>query len=274
MLVLPVPDPRDARCPLPPSTDRSELLFLGSGSGLIPFVEKGGIDPHRPPFRMEDLQRLAEIYEELQFDGELGGLTPRAILTDTIKRPDGASRWAEFTPFYMTARNQAITLPYGEAAVGLSAAVDELTRLLSDPAHREAHWEHLRAWDDAEREHMAKARGPGDLPKELLDSMRAREGALNAIHDPAYVAEALRRLRAVGEGLHTRGGGHYPIVYVVNVPVESRRPPAWSTGEAGSFRLREPLPLDDVLYRIDLPAEAQATPGTDPELLSALGVKE
>lgn len=259
---------------MPPSTDRKNLLFLGTGSGLIPEVEKEGIDPHHPPYRVEDLQRLAEIYEELQFDGELGGLTPRAILTDAIRRPDGATRWAEFSPFYMTARNQAIMLPYGEAAVGLSAAVDELTRLLSDPARRDAHWRHLKAWDDAEREHMVKARGPGDLPKELLDSMRAREGALNAIRDPDYIAEALRKVRGVGEGIHTRGGSHYPLVYVVEVPQDARRPPVWSTGEAGSLRLRERLPLDAVIYRIDLPVEAQATTGSDPELMAALGVKE
>ena len=272
MLVLPVPDPRDLRCPLPVSEDRRNLLFFGTWSRGIPDPREEGFDPGRVPYRPEHVLRLLEIYEELQFDGELGGVTPRAILSQAAHAPAraGESHFAFFTPYYFTARNRAIGRPFGETVSGILSATEELRRLLSEPARRHLHWEHLRSWDDQEREHLARIPAPGVSAPQTLRSMRLREAALMNCRSPEYVAEALRKVLTIQEHYLTLHRGGNPVVYVVRSPPGKRTLPWWRETEEHGYVLAAYLPPQEILYRIDLSPASVEVPGTDPEILAEL----
>ncbi|MDE1820138.1 MAG: hypothetical protein KGI98_04700 [Euryarchaeota archaeon] len=255
-----------------PSTEDSRMLLLHPTSSLrSALLEEQGFDPVARPYRpKEDVARLLEIYEELQYDGELKGVTPRAVLMEAQDRPEleGAFQW--FTPYYFTARNRAIAFPFGETARALLQATEELAHLLSDPGRRDAHRQLLKEWDDRERERVGRPLAPGEQESALVTSMQQRELALNAIVDPKYIAESLRKVMSLREEFLSRWKGGSPVVYAVRVAPEDRILPGWETTDGPSFRLREALPPSSLIYRIDLGPEAQEVPGADPELLGEL----
>lgn len=271
MLILPVPEPRDTRTPVPTSEDSRLLLYHPSSSLRSGILESTGVDPTERPYRpKEDVARLLEIYEELQYDGELKGITPRAVLLEALDRPELESAFQWFTPYYFTARNRAVSFPFGETAHALLQATEELSRLLSDPARREAHRTLLKEWDDLERERVGKPLAPGEQEAALVTSMQQRELALNAIADPAYTAESLRKVLSLREEFLSRWRGGTPVVYAVRVAPPDRVPPAWEQTDGPAFRLREKLSPEAWAYRIDLGADAQEVPGADPELMGEL----
>jgi hypothetical protein len=272
MLILPVPDPRDGRCPLPSSEDRRRFLFLGTWSRGTPDFPQVGLPPGWCPFRSEDVHRLLEIYEEIQFDGDFGGVTPRAILAaataSTPGRGDGT--WPYLTPFYFTARNRAIGQPFGEVVGGLLAAAEELGRLLEDPGRRSGHFEHLRAWDEREQQRLSEPPDPAQSSPQMWASLKAREGALRAIQDPTYVSEALRRVREIEETYLSLHRGGHPVVYALAVPEDERTPRSWRKAEAGGLVPLRALPPEVFEYRIDLPPEAVELTGPDPEWVAQM----
>lgn len=271
MLILPVPEPRDTRSPVPSTEDSRLLLYHPSSSLRAPLLEERGLEPAERPFRpKEDVARLLEIYEELQYDGELKGITPRAVLMEAIDRPELEASFQWFTPYYFTARNRAISFPFGETASALLQATEELSRLLSDPTRREGHRTLLKEWDDLERERVGKPLAPGEQEAALVTSMRQRELALNAISDPAYVAESLRKILSLREEFLSRWKGGTPTVYALRVAPEDRIGPAWETTDGPAFRARERLLPSAWAYRIDLGPEAQEVSGADPELMGEL----
>ncbi len=271
MLILPVPEPRDTRSPVPSAEESRLLLFHPSSSRRTSTLEGRGVDPAERPFRpKEDVARLLEIYEELQYDGELKGITPRAVLIEAIDRPELEASFQWFTPYYFTARNRAISFPFGETAAALLQATEELSRLLSDPGRREAHRTLLKEWDDLERERVGKPLAPGEQEAALVSSMQQRELALNAISDPAYVAESLRKILSLREEFLSRWKGGSPTVYAIRVAPEDRISPMWETTDGPAFRLREALPSSAWVYRIDLGPDAQEMAGADPELMGEL----
>lgn len=271
MLILPVPEPRDVRSPVPSSEDSGALLFHPSSSLRSSRLEAEGIDPTERPYRpKEDIARLLEIYEELQYDGELKGITPRAVLMEAMDRPDLECSFQWFTPYYFTARNRAISFPFGETAQALLEATEELSRLLSDPSRREAHRTLLKEWDDLERERVGKPLAPGEQEATLVTSMRQRELALNAISDAGYAAESLRKVLSLREEFQSRWKGGHPVVYALRASPEDRSLPAWDMADTTSYRRREPLAASEWAYRIDLGPGALEVPGADPELMGEL----
>jgi hypothetical protein len=271
MLILTVPEVRDTRSPVPGTEESRLLLFHATSSTRSPLLETRGFDPTERPFRpKEDVARLLEIYEEMQYDGELKGITPRAVLSEALDRPELEASFQWFTPYYFTARNRAISFPFGETAQALLDATEELSRLLSDSTRRDAHRRLLEAWDDREQERVGRPLAPGEHEAGLVASMKKRELALNAISDPAYLADSLRRVMSLREEFLSRWKGGTPVVYAIRAAPEDRIPPAWGPLDGPTLRLQEKLPPEALVYRIDLPAEAQEVPGADPELMGEL----
>lgn len=271
MLILPVPEPRDTRSPVPATEESRLLLYHATSSMRVPLLESRGLEPTERPYRQkEEVARLLEIYEELQYDGELRGVTPRAVLTEALDRPELEVSFQWFTPYYFTARNRAISFPFGETAQALLDATDELSRLLADPVRREAHRTLLKEWDDAERERMGKPLAPGEQEAALVSSMQQRELALNAISDTAYVTEALRKVRTLREAFVSRWKGGTGTVYALRVAPEDRILPDWEALDGPLLCRRTPLPPSEWAYRIDLAQDAQEVEGADPELMGEL----
>lgn len=271
MLILTVPEPRDTRSPVPGSEESRLLLFHATSSSRSALLESRGFDPTERPFRpKEDVARLLEIYEELQYDGELRGITPRAVLTEALDRPELEASFQWFTPYYFTARNRAVSFPFGETARALLDATEELSRLLSDPMRRDTHRKLLEAWDDREQERVGRPLAQGEHEDALIASMRKRELALNAISDPKYVADSLRKVLSLREDFLSRWKGGAPVVYAIRAAPEDRIPPAWEPLDGPTLRLKEPLGPEALVYRIDLPLDAQELSGADPELMGEL----
>ena len=262
---------RDTRSPVPSSEESRLLLFHPTSSLRAPLLEGRGLDPAERPYRAkEEVARILEIYEELQYDGELRGVTPRAVLSEALARPELECSFQWFTPYYFTARNRAIAYPFGESARALLDATEELSRLLADPSRRVAHRTLLKEWDDTERERMGKPLGPGEQEAALVSSMRQRELALNAISDAAFVAESLRTVRSLREEFPSRWRGGTATVFAIRVAPEDRVAPGWESVDGTAFRAREPIPSSALAYRVDLPPEAQEVAGADPELMGEL----
>jgi hypothetical protein len=270
VIIVPVPGPRETHLPLPEGEDPREFLFHPTASSRAPLLERRGLRPEERPFQPEDLLRLLEIYEELQYDGELSGVTPRAVLEDGIRRPGQDHPFQWLTPFYLTARNRAVVVPLGETHRGVLRATEELARLLGEPARRAAHERLLREWDDREREHLGQPLERGEVPAAVVASMQRRERALNAVHDEAYCREALRKVRSIRDRYLEEGKGSYPVVYALRIPREERRVPLLEKGRGAEFRLVTPLPPERFAYRIDLDPAAQEVAGSDPEELGDL----
>jgi hypothetical protein len=272
VIILPVPGARETALPLPEGEDRSAFLFHGTVSRRGARLEAEGFDPDESAIEVPDLLRLLEIYEELQYDGELVGVTPRALLEEEAHRPGRGAPLARFTPFYFTARNRAVSAPLGEAHRALLKATEELSRLLDDPSRREAHERLLREWDDREREQLGRPLERGEQPDALVGSMRRRERALNAVHDGAYRLEALRKVRSIRERYLEELQGGFPVVYLVRVPLPERHVPRWERTPEQEYRLLQLLSPEQIAYRVDLDPLAQEVVGADPEALRTLGV--
>ncbi len=270
MIILPVPGPRETRLPLPEGEDRKAFLFHPTTSSRAPLLETRGLLPEERPFQPEDLLRLLEIYEELQYDGELTGVTPRAVLEDGIRRPGQDAPFQYLTPFYLTARNRAVSAPLGDTHRAVLRATGELARLLGEPARRDSHERLLREWDDREREHLGQPLERGEVPAAVVASMQRRERALNAVHDEEYCREALRKVRSIRERYLGEEQGGYPVVYVLRLPPDRRRVPLLERTRGPEFRSISPLDPSFLAYRIDLDPLAQEVTGTDPEEFGSL----